>query len=209
MKQIATWIEEVSVPYFERVFSVYPDVRLWNARTETVPEQVDGLLLTGGCDISQEFLRQPVPDPGLIKEPNSARDAWEFAAIPQALQQRLPFFAICRGLQMLNVALGGTLHLDIPNHAKPELKFKNVQPLRYASGAALQIPYVNSSHHQSIDQPGSGLEIEAWCADDDVIEQARLRDYPFGLGVQYHPERDSIYKSQFDAFVHHVGLARP
>jgi putative glutamine amidotransferase len=187
---------------FERVFGAYPGVRFRNARTEAVPEQIEGLLLTGGSDISLEFLRQPVSDPRLIKDPDPARDAWEFAIVFRALQQRIPLFAICRGLQVLNVALGGTLHLDIPNHDK--LKFQNVQPLRYANGASIQIPRVNSSHHQALDQLGTGLEIEAWCADDDVIEQARLRDYPFGLGVQYHPERDPLYQPLFDAFIHHV-----
>jgi putative glutamine amidotransferase len=202
LKQIATWIRECDAAPFDRVFSAYPDVRFWNARTEAVPEHIHGLLLTGGSDISQKFLRQPVPDPRMIEDPDPARDAWEFNAVLGVLQQRLPFFAICRGLQVLNVALGGTLHLDIPNH--DSLKFQNVQPLRYANGAALQIPRVNSSHHQALDQLGTGLEIEAWCADDDVIEQARLRDYPFGLGVQFHPERDPLYQPLFDAFVDHL-----
>jgi putative glutamine amidotransferase len=202
LKHIATWIRECDAAPFERVFSAYSDVRFWNARTEAVPQQIDGLLLTGGEDISSGFLRQPVPDPRLIEDPDAMRDAWEFAILPRALQQQLPFFAICRGLQVLNVALGGTLHLDIPNHDK--LKFQNVQPLRYANGAPLQIPRVNSSHHQALDQIGSGLEIEAWCADDDVVEQVRLRDYPFGLAVQYHPERDPLYAPLFDAFIDHV-----
>ncbi|MCE0524028.1 MAG: gamma-glutamyl-gamma-aminobutyrate hydrolase family protein [Methylacidiphilales bacterium] len=205
LKQIATWIRECDEPAFERVFRSHPDVRIWNARTEKPPEQIDGLLLTGGTDISREFLRQPVPDLKLIEDPDPARDAWEFAILPRSLQKRLPLFAICRGLQVLNVTLGGTLHLDIPGHDK--FKFHNVQPLRYVNGAPLRIPRVNSSHHQAIDQPGAGLEIEAWCADDDVIEQARLRDYPFGLGVQYHPERDPLYDPLFDAFVHHVQQA--
>lgn len=204
LKQIATWIDAVSEPYFERAFSAYSDLRFWNARTGVVPQRVDGLLLTGGCDIGQEFLRQSVADPSLIKEPDRARDAWEFAMVPQALAQRLPLFAICRGVQVLNVALGGTLHLDIPNHNLPELKFKNVQALRYVEDAALQIPHVNSSHHQALDRLGAGLEIEAWCAEDDVVEQVHLRDYPFGLGVQYHPERDPLYRCLFDAFVDHV-----
>jgi len=202
LKHIATWIRETDAKPFERVQASYPDLRFWNARTETVPEYVDALLLTGGSDISREFLRQPVPDPGLIHDPDPARDAWEFDIVPRALRQRLPFFAICRGLQVLNVALGGTLHLDIPNHDK--LKFQNVQPLRYVNGAAVQIPRVNSSHHQALDQPGAGLRIEARCADDEVIEQARLRDYPFGLGVQYHPERDPLYQPLFDAFIRHL-----
>jgi putative glutamine amidotransferase len=202
LKNIATWIREVDTPAFERVFASYPDVRLYNARVESVPEKVDGLLLTGGEDISVDFLRQPVPDPRLIEDANPLRDAWEFAVLPPALQEKLPLFAICRGLQVLNVALGGTLHLDIPNHAK--LKFENIQRLRYAEGAPWQIPRVNSSHHQALDKPGTGLEIEAWCVDDDIIEQARLRDYPFCLGVQYHPERDPLYQSLFDAFVEFV-----
>ncbi len=167
-----------------------------------MPEDVDGLLLTGGEDISQKFLRQPVPNASLIEDPNPERDAWEFDAVPRAMQKRLPIFAICRGLQVLNVALGGTLHLDIPNHDK--LKFENVQPLRYAEDTAIQIARVNSSHHQALDQIGSGLEVEAWCANDDVIEQARLRDYPFGLAVQYHPERNPLYHPLFDAFVGHL-----
>jgi putative glutamine amidotransferase len=202
LKSIATWIRECDADLFDRVFGFYPGVRFWNARTEAAPESVHGLLLTGGGDISREFLRQPVPDPQLIEDPDAARDAWEFEILPRAMGQRLPLFAICRGLQVLNVALGGTLHLDIPNHDR--LKFQNVQPLRYADDAPIQIPLVNSSHHQALDQIGAGLEIEAWCADDDVIEQARLRDHPFALGVQYHPERDSLYQPLFDAFVHHV-----
>ncbi len=204
MKKIATWIREVDTPAFERVFSSYPDLRLYNARVESVPEKVDALLFTGGEDISLKFLRQPVPEPRLIEDANPLRDVWEFDFLPRVLQEKLPFFAICRGLQVLNVALGGTLHLDIPNHAK--LKFENIQRLRYAEGAPLQIPRVNSSHHQALDQLGTGLEVEAWCVDDDVIEQARLRDYPFGLAVQYHPERDPLYQSLFDAFVDAVRL---
>jgi putative glutamine amidotransferase len=207
LKHIATWIRDCDEALFERVFGAYPGLRLWNARIETPPERADALLLTGGSDISIEFLRQPVPDPRHIEDPDPARDAWEFAIIPRALDRRLPLFAICRGLQVLNVALGGTLHLDIPNHN--HLKFQNVQPLRYANGAALQIPRVNSSHHQALDRIAPGLEIEAWCADDNVIEQARLRDRPFVLGVQYHPERDPLYQPLFDAFVHHIHHAVP
>jgi putative glutamine amidotransferase len=199
LKNIATWIREVDEPAFARVFAHYPDVRLWNARVEAVPDAIDGLLLTGGEDISLEFLRQSVPDPKLIHDTDVPRDAWEFALLPRVLEQRLPLFAICRGIQVLNVELGGTLHLDIPNHA--ELKFQNVQALLYMDGATIQIPRVNSSHHQALDRLGFGLVVEARHADDEVIEQARMCDYPFGLGVQYHPERDPLYQPLFDAFV--------
>lgn len=157
-------------------------------------------MLTGGSDISEKYLRQPVPDPSLIKNPDLERDIWEFDVARKALDQGMPILAICRGHQVLNVALGGTLHLDIPNHHDPNQKFGNIQELRYAEGAPIQIPRVNSSHHQAIDQLGSGLKVEAWCAEDDIIEQVRLSDYPFALGVQYHPERDPLYLSIFNAF---------
>jgi putative glutamine amidotransferase len=178
-------------------------VCLWNARTGSAPwEQMQGLLLTGGSDISRSFLRQPVPDVRLIEDPDPMRDAWEFETVVKALRQRLPLLAICRGLQVLNVALGGTLHLDIPDH--DNAKSENIQKLRYAQGVAIQFPKVNSSHHQALAQLGSGLAVEAWCAEDDVIEQARLSDYPFGVGVQYHPERDLLYQPLFQAFLDQV-----
>jgi putative glutamine amidotransferase len=158
----------------------------------------------GGSDISLEFLRQPVPDARLIEDPDPARDAWEFEGLAKALQQRLPLLAICRGLQVLNVALGGTLHLDIPNHDRAESKYGNIQELRYADGVPIQFPKVNSSHHQALAQTGDRPESGGVVRGDDVIEQARLADYPFGLGVQYHPERDPLYQPLFKAFVDQV-----
>ena len=208
MKNIATWIREVDEANFARAFAPYPEVRLWNARTEKVIwEEIDGLLLTGGSDISEKFLRQPVPDPRLIEDADPARDAWEFAVLPKALEQKMPLLAICRGLQVLNVALGGTLHLDIPHHDSH--KYDNAQELRYATGVPTPFLKVNSSHHQSLDKVGAGLEVEAWCAADDVIEQVRLKNYPFGLAVQYHPERDALYQPLFQAFVDQLQKAQP
>jgi len=188
VKHIATWIDDDAWPFFEKVFADYPDVLLWNARIGMVPESPHGLLLSGGTDIGRDWLRQPVPDPTQIHRPVAERDAWEFYVLPRALARRLPIFAICRGMQVLNVALDGTLHLDIPGHA--DLRHDNVQPLAYTTSAQLRIPKVNSSHHQSLDRLGHG-----------TIEQVHLRDYPFGLGVQYHPERDILYRPLFDAFV--------
>jgi putative glutamine amidotransferase len=203
LKLIATWIRECDTPNFERVFGHYPQVRLGNARIESVSlDEAEGLLLTGGSDISEKFLRQPVPDPRFIEDADVERDAWEFAALANAMERRLPLLAICRGLQVLNVALGGTLHLDIPNH--DSAKNVNVQELRYAEGVPLQFPRVNSSHHQALDRLGTGLVAEAWCVEDGVIEQARLVGYPFGLAVQFHPERDPLYQPLFTAFVDRV-----
>lgn len=202
MKHIATWIEADAAPLFEKVFAGYPDLLLWNARTGMAPAEPDGLLLTGGTDISLAYLRQPVPDASLIRRPVPERDAWEFYALPRALARRRPVFAICRGVQVLNVALGGTLLLDIPGHS--DFRYDNVQPLAYVDGAGLRIAKVNSSHHQALDRLGEGVEVEARHADDGIVEQVRLHDYPFGLGVQYHPERDILYQPLFDAFVEAV-----
>ncbi|MCE0499277.1 MAG: gamma-glutamyl-gamma-aminobutyrate hydrolase family protein [Methylacidiphilales bacterium] len=208
MKPIATWIRECDEAPFKRALAQFPEVRLWNARIDSVPwEQMHGLLLTGGSDISREFLRQPVPDTRLIEDPDPRRDAWEFEAVAKALRQRLPLLAICRGLQVLNVALGGTLHLDIPNH--DSAKSENIQELRYIEEVQIQFPKVNSSHHQALAQLGTGLVVEAWSATDEVIEQARLVDYPFGLGVQYHPERDPLYQPLFQAFLDQVKPGNP
>ncbi len=207
MKNIATWIRPCDVADFSRTFAPFAEVRLWDAQAEQVPwEEIDALLLTGGGDITPEFLRQPVPDPQVIEEPEPTRDVWEFDVVEKALRQRLPIFAICRGLQVLNVALGGTLHLDIPGH--DDAARANIQELRYVAPVPFAFPLVNSSHHQALDRLGRGLVVEAQCAADGVIERARLDDYPFGLGVQYHPERDALYAPLFEAFVAAIKTGR-
>ncbi|MBV9619318.1 MAG: gamma-glutamyl-gamma-aminobutyrate hydrolase family protein [Verrucomicrobia bacterium] len=202
MPKLATWLRAKDEKWFQPFFDKHPEIEIWNARKDEVSiAKADGLLLTGGADIAPEFLRQPIPDPSLLdKDVDVARDHWEFAAVDQALARVLPILAICKGMQLLNVALAGTLKLDIPGHKLPEQKDHDVQQLRFDSKAAHRFDKVNSSHHQSVDTPGKGLEVESWCAKDDVIEQIRLRDYPFGLGVQYHPERGKIYDSLFEDF---------
>jgi len=164
-------------------------------------EKMDGLLLTGGSDLAPEFLKQPIPDPSVLeKDVDPARDRWEFAVVDKVLAGGLPVLAICKGMQLLNVALGGTLKLDIPGHKLPEQKDHDVQSLRSQAGAAHRFEKVNRSHHQAVDSLGERLDVEAWCSTDDIVEQIRLRNYPFALGVQYHPERGRIYDSLFEDF---------
>ena len=207
MPNVATWIRSKDVKWFRRAFAKHPDVRLWNARTQDVPfEKMQGLLLSGGPDVAEEFLRQPVPDPSILdKDVDPKRDEWEFKATKEAMERRLPIFAICKGMQLLNVALGGTLHLDIAGHNAPEMRDHNLQPLRTDRSATHRLEKVNSSHHQAIDRLADGLEVEAWCKTDDIIEQVRLRDYPFAFAVQYHPERDESYAPLFADFVSRLG----
>jgi putative glutamine amidotransferase len=126
---------------------------------------------------------------------------WEFKATKHALERGLPIFAICKGCQVLNVALGGTLYLDIRGHNAPEMKNNDIQPLRTDRSARHRFDQVNSSHHQAIDRLADGCVAEAWSTEDGIIEQMRLADYPFGLAVQYHPERgDGRYAPLFAEF---------
>jgi len=202
MPTIVSWVREKDEELFGYFVAKHPAIRLENARVGPVGlTNADGLIITGGPDISAGFLRQPVPDPSIIEDPEPERDAWEFAAVEHALENGLPVLAVCKGVQVLNVALDGTLHLDIRGHNLPEQKSQNIQPLRYAVDATVRFEQVNSSHHQALDRLGAGLEVEAWCAQDDIVEQVRLRDYPFALGVQYHPERDFLlYAPLFERF---------
>jgi putative glutamine amidotransferase len=202
MPNLATWIRRCDDKWFDPIFALYPQVRVWNAEREEAPlAEADALLLSGGSDISQEFLKQEVTDPSVIKDANPARDAWEFAAVCDAVERGLPILAVCRGLQVFNVALGGTLKLDITGHNSPEMKERNVQPLRNDRTASYQFEKVNSSHHQAIERLADGCDVESWCAADDIIEQLRLRDHPYALAVQYHPEKHSVYLPLFDDFL--------
>ena len=202
MPNLATWIRPKDAKWFRGIFTKHPEIKVWNARKRHVRlDQMDGLLLTGGSDISPEFLRQEAVDPSLLdKGVDAERDRWEFEAAREALSRGLPIFAICKGLQVFNVALGGTLKLDIKGHNLPEQRDREVQPLRHARRASHRFPKVNSAHHQAIEQLGDDLEVEAWSAHDGIVEQIHLRKYPFARAVQYHPERSRVYDSLFEEF---------
>jgi putative glutamine amidotransferase len=203
MFNLATWLRACDEHWFLPLFLQWPDIKVHNARVHTVEVQaMDALLLTGGGDISAGFLNQKVMHPEYIVDSDSSRDRWEFWAAREILDDRKPLLAICRGLQVLNVVAGGTLHLDIPDHDSAETS--NIQKLRYDSAAVHRFAAVNSSHHQALDKLGHGIVVEGWSATDDVIEQVRLKSYPFAIGVQYHPERHSQYKSLFNDFYEHI-----
>jgi putative glutamine amidotransferase len=203
MPSIATWIRQCDEHWFSLIFSQYPHLTVCNARMCSVdPAQMDALLLTGGGDISLEFLNQSVEQPSLIVDADGERDRWEFTAVREMLSSGRPIFAICRGLQVLNVAIGGTLLIDIADHDNAEKL--NIQPLRHSAKAIHRFTAVNSSHHQALENLGVGIEVEAWSASDGIVEQARLQSHPFVLGVQYHPERHRLYSSLFADFFNRV-----
>jgi len=205
MPNLASWIRPRDESLFAPFFAMRSAIQLHNAATgPVVLEEMDALLLTGGADIAPKFLRQPVPDPSILEKADLPRDEWEFAAAADALERGLPIFAICKGMQLLNVALGGTLRLDIAGHNLPEQNRRDIQPLRHARGTVHRFDHVNSSHHQAIDRLGDNCVVESWSSTDDIIEQVRLRDYPYALAVQYHPERGTIYGGLFEEFFDRV-----
>jgi putative glutamine amidotransferase len=202
MPNLATWIRPKDAKAFRAIFAKHPEIKVWNALKRKVPlEKMDGLLLTGGSDISPEFLSQEIIDPSVIdKDVDPERDRWEFAAVREALSRGLPIFAICRGLQVFNVGLGGTLKLDIKGHNLPEQREQDIQRLRHSRRATQRFSKVNSAHHQAIERLADDLDVEAWSAHDGIVEQIHLRKYPFARAVQYHPERSRVYDSLFEEF---------
>jgi putative glutamine amidotransferase len=159
---------------------------------------LDGLIITGGKDVDPERYgqqRHPQTD-----EPRRDRDAWEDALLTAAIDMQLPFLGICRGAQLLNVALGGTLHQHLPevlgttrynlgegNFNDNEVSVEQSSRLRELVGGSL---VGKSYHHQGIDSLGEGLVVTAR-SDDGLIQAVELEGVPFGVAVQWHPEQDA------------------
>ena len=159
---------------------------------------VHGLVLTGGEDVDPgRYGTTPHPKLGEI---DRARDAVELALIAGAERRRLPVLAICRGIQILNVALGGTLYQDLASERPGPVDHADElsrHGLRVESGTLLHRTLeavhasVNSRHHQAIRDLAPALRANAW-AEDGVIEGAERADpgAPWTLAVQWHPEDD-------------------
>jgi putative glutamine amidotransferase len=168
---------------------------------ETLIARLDGLVLPGGEDVDPaEYGEEVIPECGPI---DRDRDALELPLVRRGAGSGLPMLAICRGHQVLNIALGGTLWQDLPaqlpaaqEHSCAHLEDERIlaHQVRVKPGSLLadvleaeQIG-TNSSHHQAIRTLGRGLVATAW-SPDDVIEGVELQGHPFAVGVQWHPER--------------------
>lgn len=160
----------------------------------------DGLVLTGGEDIAPERYNA-APD-ATVEEINPERDATEIALVEAARARACPTFAICRGLQLLNVALGGSLVQDIPSQRPGALdhdpagpRSARVHEVEIEAGSTLARTLgstrvrVNSFHHQAADRIAEGLRATAW-APDGIIEGLEWTGSPgwWALAVQWHPE---------------------
>lgn len=176
---------------------------------------LDGLLLSGGVDIDPTlFNEEPIPGLGEIMP---ERDELELALIQRALKVNLPILAICRGIQMLNVAAGGNMYQDIYSQKAGLLQHAQRAPRTHVShyvqakkGSLLQIVSgtekfkVNSFHHQAVKDPAPGFVISA-VSSDGVVEAIESKEHRFVLGVQWHPENltsfDEVSKKIFSGFI--------
>jgi putative glutamine amidotransferase len=188
-----------------------------NTALQVIQDQLDGLLLAGGSDLDP-FLygERPLPE---CRAPERERDAMELAIAHWALDRGLPVFGVCRGMQLLNVACGGTLYQHVPAECPDALDHEqpgqarthiaheiSVQPDSLLAGI-LGDPHagVNSFHHQAVHQVGRGFKVTA-TAEDGIIEAMEMPEASsFVLAVQYHPEEleatDMGSRKLFLAFV--------
>ena len=191
-------------------------------------EGVGGLMLTGGDDVAPtRYGEQAHPT---VTEVAPERDDFEIALVREARKRRLPIFAICRGLQVLNVAGGGTLVQDIPSQVTGAMDHKQLIPPHQSFDFAHEIWLekdsllgklmrerlsdadsceVNSRHHQAVKQVATGFEVSA-TAPDGVVEAIEDPAASFCLGVQWHPEnfwRTGEFRPLFEGFVEAAGRA--
>ncbi|MFD0153146.1 gamma-glutamyl-gamma-aminobutyrate hydrolase family protein [Streptomyces sp. NPDC055721] len=179
------------------------------AAAAAVVARLDGLVVAGGADVEPvRYGAEPDPRTG---PPARARDSWELALIDAALASGTPLLGICRGMQLLNVALGGTLvqHLDGHVEAVGVIGQHAVKPVpgtRYAS-LVPELTEVPTYHHQAVDRLGAGLTVSAH-AEDGTVEAVELPAPTWALGVQWHPEMGEDLRVM-RGLVEAAGAARP
>lgn len=162
-------------------------------------DRIDGLMLAGGADIDPaSYGAEPHPE---TKGTWPDRDAFELALARRALERDMPLLGICRGMQLLNVALGGTLVQHLPETLGAETHrtvagtfsehHVRLEPDSLAcSAAGVESFVVWSHHHQGVDRLGADLKVTGWSAEDDLPEAIELPGKRFALGVVWHPEED-------------------
>jgi putative glutamine amidotransferase len=190
-----------------------PDPALTEQPDEAL-DLIDGLMLAGGADIDpRSYGAEPHPKTiGSVPE----RDAFEIALVRRALERDVPLLGICRGMQVMNVACGGTLHQDLPellgheDHRRVLGSFDGadhdvrLEPGSLAARAAgEELHATKSHHHQGVDRIGEGLVVTGWAVLDDLPEALELPGNAFALGVQWHPEADETSRL-ISALVEHA-----
>lgn len=198
-QSMATWLMEAGVRPYVIPFAPV-DVEVTTSLCDLV-EGLDGVVLQGGVDVAPESYGE---DHMSAQWPGDAvRDAYEIELVRACLELDKPLLGICRGHQILNVALGGTLYQDVPTQVDDPLTHvdrakyeRNYHPIDIAPDSRLSRTFgghtrglVNSVHHQAIKDVGEGLLVEAQAEPDGVVEAVRLdSDERWAMGVQWHPE---------------------
>jgi putative glutamine amidotransferase len=172
-------------------------------------DSINGLLLTGGGDIHPQYFDQEW-HPSL-KYVSEDRDELELPLCQEAIERDLPVFGICRGIQIMGVAMGGSLYQDVPSQFTDPLthpaksytedsehKIEIVPNSRLSELVKKNADEVNSAHHQAVDEIGEGFVVTARSA-DGIVEAIENPSKKFVLGVQYHPER----MTETDEFLEH------
>jgi putative glutamine amidotransferase len=163
---------------------------------DEVLDLVDALVIPGGSDIDPaSYGARPCPE---THDARPERDRFELALAHRALVREMPVLGICRGMELLNVALGGTLEqhidrLDVHRHTpgafgEHEVRLEPDSLAARAVGA--EHTTVKSHHHQALAELGEGLVATGWSEPDDLVEAVEVRERPFVLGVLWHPEED-------------------
>jgi putative glutamine amidotransferase len=164
-----------------------------NTDPVSIVRRLDGLVMTGGADPDPELYgEEPHPQLGQVER---GRDDWELALIRAALDARIPMLCVCRGAQLLNIALGGTLvqHLDAPEHARwDHPRLDRCHTVRVTPGSRAEELYgletpTNSLHHQAVGRTGDGVVVTG-TTDDGVVEAFEVAGRPEVFAVQWHPE---------------------
>jgi putative glutamine amidotransferase len=172
------------------------------ADPDQVLERIDALILAGGVDIDPAIYGAEPHQETETGTPRE-RDDTEIALVRRALELDLPVLGICRGMQVLNVALGGTLLQHVPDlvghsqHRRTPGTFADSDhEVRLAPGSLValaageELHSTKSHHHQAVQEIGQGLEVTGWSAFDELPEAIEAPDRRFALGVQWHPEVD-------------------
>jgi gamma-glutamyl-gamma-aminobutyrate hydrolase PuuD len=198
-------------PYLEALRSVGIDARGHSVESEARLDGISGLVLMGGTDVNPaRYGESAAPE---TDEPDEQRDEIEFRVTAQALERDLPVLAICRGMQLLNVLLKGTLiqHLGSVRHdpkfndrAKPAHEVEVRPDSLLARCVGKNRVWVNSRHHQAVSKVGEGLRVCGRDRESGVVEAIEYEGKRYVLGVQWHPEdqvaSDPLQRRLFQSF---------